>query len=137
MKDKFSERLRKILNEKKIKASQLAELTGLSESLISQYLNDKIEPKNDKLLIISEALNVDLLSLMGIDKQYDEYKQVANKDNKTLFSTPQEAFEYIIKQPTVAMYGGYDLEKMSDEELIEFANDLADMLSIISKKYNK
>lgn len=137
MKDKFSERLRKILNEKTIKASQLAELTGLSESLISQYLNDKIEPKNDKLLIISEALNVDLLSLMGIDKQYDEYKQVTNKDNKPLFSTPQEAFEYIIKQPTVAMYGGYDLEKMSDEELIEFANDLANMLTIISKKYNK
>lgn len=54
-----------------------------------------------------------------------------------MFLSAQEAFEFIIKQPTVAMYGGYDLEKMSDEELIEFANDLANMLTIISKKYNK
>lgn len=60
-----------------------------------------------------------------------------NEILETKFSTPQEAIEYIIKQPTVAMFGGYDLEKMSDEEIIEFANDLADMIAIVSKKYKK
>ena len=37
----------------------------------------------------------------------------------------------------VAQFGGYDLDKMTDEEIIEFANDVAGMIELLGKKYKK
>ena len=51
------------------------------------------------------------------------------------FSTPQEALSFILKQEMVADFGGYDLENMSDDEIMEMAEDIADMLKIISRKH--
>jgi transcriptional regulator with XRE-family HTH domain len=129
---------------------ELAEKAGLSKGYISMLENDnnyraekKTIPSIEVLKKLSKAMNIsfdeimcavdDEVSLTGEDIVVDNMTQ----KNKSMFTTPQEAFEYIIKQPTVAMFGGYDLEKMSDEEIIEFANDLADMIAIVSKKYKK
>ena len=37
----------------------------------------------------------------------------------------------------VADFGGYDLESMSDEEIMEMAEDVANMLKIVSKRHKK
>ena len=60
------------------------------------------------------------------------------KDNNNVdfsFSTPQEALSFILKQDMVADFGGYDLDNMSDDEIMEMADDIADMLKIISRKH--
>ena len=48
------------------------------------------------------------------------------------FKTAQEAIKFILEVPLVAMYGGYDLNQMSDEELIDFANRVATMIQIMN-----
>lgn len=45
--------------------------------------------------------------------------------------------QFIIKSPVASAYGGYDLDKMSDDEIIDFANELAEMFKVMSKRYCK
>ena len=53
------------------------------------------------------------------------------------FHSVEDAVKFILEQPMVAQFGGYDLDKMTDEEIIEFANDVAGMIELLGKKYKK
>ena len=84
MNRKFSSRLGYTLKLRNKRAVDLSRDTGLSQALISQYMNDKFEPKNDKLSIISEYLNVNPLFLMGWVENpgsYDEDFIMAGADD--------------------------------------------------------
>ena len=51
------------------------------------------------------------------------------------FTNAQDAMEFIIKTPTLAAFGGYDPSKMSDETIVEFANEILQQLKLVSYKY--
>ena len=51
------------------------------------------------------------------------------------FDNAQDAMEFIIKTPTLAAFGGYDPESMSDETIVEFANEILQQLKLVSYKY--
>lgn len=53
------------------------------------------------------------------------------------FDTAEEAMQFILKQPAIMGFGGFDTTKMSDEEVIEFANELLNQMKLISYKYKK
>lgn len=53
------------------------------------------------------------------------------------FKTAEEAMQYILKENSIAAYGGYDINKMTDDEIIEFANELLRQIELISYKYKK
>ena len=67
MNDTFGKRLNFALKYRNKKAADVAKATGLSQSIISQYLKDKFEAKNDKALLIANYLNINVMWLMGID----------------------------------------------------------------------
>lgn len=111
-----------------------------SEATVSQYVNNKRTPEIDKMVKIANFFNVTLDYIMcrtDVDSDmsiYDKPKENTSKSNIS-FSTPQEALSFILKQEMVADFGGYDLENMSDDEIMEMAGDIADMLKIISRKH--
>lgn len=53
------------------------------------------------------------------------------------FTTPEAAMAFILKQPALAAYGGYDINEMTNEEIIEFANELLRQLKLLGYKYKK
>ena len=53
------------------------------------------------------------------------------------FKTAQEAIKFILEVPLVAQFGGYDLDNMSDEELIDFANRVAAMIQIMKQNQSQ
>ena len=53
------------------------------------------------------------------------------------FETVTDAMEFILRVPVVANNCGYDLDTMSEEEIIEMAEDLSEMLQIMAKKHRK
>lgn len=65
-----AKRLKEALNKKGLKQIDLARMTGLPKSAISQYIAGKIEPKQDKLYILARALEVDVLWLMGAEDTF-------------------------------------------------------------------
>lgn len=58
--DTFSEKLQKLITENGLTQKKLAEITGLSKSGISQYVNGIHKPRKDKLIVLSESLKVDI-----------------------------------------------------------------------------
>lgn len=73
MSNEFQERLRKLLVDKDITASELSRLSGIGKSDISNYLNGKYLPKQDKIYLISQAIGVDPGWLMtGVEQKHDE-----------------------------------------------------------------
>ena len=63
----FKDRLNQALEDRNIKPVDLAYMTGISESTISQYRSGYAKPKEDKLAKISAALDVNPAWLMGLD----------------------------------------------------------------------
>lgn len=61
----FSERLKSILLERGVTQAQLTALTGIPKSAISQYLSDKFKPKQERVYLISRALDISPAWLTG------------------------------------------------------------------------
>ena len=62
-----AQRLRKALSIRGMTQSELCRRTKIATSAMSEYLKGLYDPKQDKVYIISQALNVDPVWLMGFD----------------------------------------------------------------------
>ena len=74
----FINRLKSIMKERKITQTELANRTGIRQSSISDWLNDRYEPKQDKVYIIAKALNVSPAWLLGYDENIPTNEQSSN-----------------------------------------------------------
>lgn len=102
--------------------------TGISKSTWQRYETGKIRKLGiDKLDLIAKILKTTPAYLMG----WEEKKDIEE------FTTPEAAMQFILKQPAIAAYGGFDVNKMSDDEVMEFANELLRQLKLLGYKYNK
>lgn len=61
------ERLNKALSEKGVTAAELSRRTGISKGSISQYKNGVVNPKQDRIYLLANALGVSEAWLMGYD----------------------------------------------------------------------
>lgn len=68
----FSERMNKAMDFNNITQSELCRITGIPKSAISQYLSGSFKPKQDRLLLIANALDVSEAWLLGIDVPEDK-----------------------------------------------------------------
>ena len=125
------ERIKEIRKQKKISVEYLAKELGVSKTTVYRYEDSSIEkiPLQvfDKLC---ELLDVSAAELMGNVPKKNEIPELPNQ-----FDNDQDAIEFIIKTPTLAAYGGYDPESMSDETIVEFANEILQQLKLVSYKY--
>lgn len=89
----FSERLQTALKRSNKKPVDLALSTGLSQALISQYLNEKQIAKNDKISLIAEALNVSESWLAGFTDEIGFFG--VEEVNVPLYENPRNRIESI------------------------------------------
>lgn len=66
-KESCAMRIKIALSIRNMTQSELCQKTKIPKSALSEYLKGLYEPKQDRLLILSEALNVDPVWLMGFD----------------------------------------------------------------------
>ena len=62
-----AERIKKALTIKGMKQSDLCRLTKIPKSALSQYISGAFEPKQDRIYLMAQALNVSEIWLMGLD----------------------------------------------------------------------
>lgn len=67
MNNQFATRLKKAMDSKGIKASELSEKAGIPKSAISQYLSGLYEAKQKSIFKLANVLNVSEGWLMGLD----------------------------------------------------------------------
>lgn len=75
--DSCSLRIRKALSERNMKQSELCRKTGIPKSAMSEYISGAYEPKQDRIFIIAQALNVDPVWLMGFNVPMEKKKEVS------------------------------------------------------------
>lgn len=69
MKEKLIERVKDLMSQKDMTAADLARKSGIRASSISDYLPGKYEPKQDKIDMMAQALNVNPAWLMGYENE--------------------------------------------------------------------
>lgn len=127
----IGERIRTIRKFKKISVDYLAKELGVSKTTIYRYEDSTIEkiPLNIFEQLCS-ILDVTPAELMG-----NNTLNAPSPDFPKEFHNAQDAMEFMIKIPTLAAYGGYDPNNMSDETIVDFANEILQQLKLVSYKY--
>lgn len=140
----LGENIRNIRKSKGISILKLRELTGLSKSTISELENDKSSPTAETLQKIADALDVYVSDFFKDENETELIREETSKYYSTTplsdefqFKTPQEAMKFILEQPAIMGFGGFDINKMSDDEIMDFANELLNQLKLLGYKYKK
>lgn len=102
---KFSTRLREVLKEKGITQTELSKRTGISKSVISEWLSDKYEPKQDKVYIVAENLSISPSWLFGVSGEKEFKSDVMSIYNQL---TPP-------RQTKVYNFAEYQLEEQNNK----------------------
>ena len=83
-KESCATRLKMALSIRSMTQAELCQRTKIPKSALSEYLKGLYDPKQDRLLILSEALNVDPVWLMGFDVPMEkEQKKFSPHDELT------------------------------------------------------
>lgn len=85
----FGERIEEGLSLRKIKAIDLARITGISRGAISSYINGRWKAKQNNVFLIAQALNVNEAWLLGYDVPHDRLSNdfSPSEINNTIFDT--------------------------------------------------
>jgi transcriptional regulator with XRE-family HTH domain len=131
------DKLRQIRKEQKLTLRELNNLTNISISFLSDIENRRRNPSIDTLKIISKALNVEVSYFLDEDSSSTKNNNIL--DNFPMvpkhFTDPEEARKYVMKHQIFA-YGGFNPAKMSDEDILNFANEMINQAELLGLKYS-
>lgn len=135
--DLFKKRLQSLLDEKDLNQKELAKLSEVTEVTISRYMNSNRKPRIEIASKIASVLGTTTDYLLGNSDIRNPYNE--NKEKYIVpeeFTNTDEAREYINKHQIFGS-GGFDSDKLDDEEILEFANALLEQMKMVSYKYKK
>ncbi|WP_026887672.1 helix-turn-helix domain-containing protein [Clostridium beijerinckii] len=138
----FGENIKKIRESKKIGVNELSRLSGVNASYISALERD--EKKNPSVMILNKlatALDIAVDDIMKSETNTVEECSNIHEESDTYeteeFKTAEAAMKFILKQPAIMGFGGFDANKLSNEEIVQFANELLSQLQLLGLKYKK
>lgn len=136
-------KLVKALENKKWSAYKLWKVSGVSQSVISDIINGKVKNPTVKTLSkIADALGVSVNEFFdgeNIETTKEKTDKSIKEDLPVIpeeFTKPDEARAYVDKHQIFGA-NGFDSDKLSDDEILEFANELLKQMELISFKYKK
>ena len=128
MSTQFINRLKSVMAEHKITQTELAKRTGIRQSSISDWLNNRYEPKQDKVYLLANALNVSPAWLLG----YDEPDIQKPKDGYYTDPETAEFAEYLRTRPEARLLfsASRGISKEDMEKAVEY-------IELLKLKHNK
>ncbi len=128
----YAERIKYAMQLRGVTQAELVRRTNINKGAISSYLSGNYNPKQESIYLIAKALNVSETWLMGLT---DDLERDFVKQNH--FDNIDEAMIFLLSNPVVSAYGGYDFDRMSDDEKVQFANKMAGVLKMLAEDYKK
>lgn len=132
----FGKRFKQLRLEKDFTQKELAEdfnskyQYSFGTSAISQYENNKRTPEIEALQDFAKYFNVTTDYLLGRSDNREEI-------DPGYFKSVDEALKYIVEDGTIFGGAGLDIEKLSDAEKVELANDIKEQAEMVAYKYRK
>ncbi|EQF24632.1 helix-turn-helix family protein [Clostridioides difficile CD160] len=131
---KLENRLKELRKELNFTQEDISKKIGLSKSAYGYYEQGKTVPDAYMIAELSKIFNVSVDYLLG---KTDIKSNNCSESLPKSFDNANDAIKFILQQPTLMAYGDYNIKKLSDEEVIDFANDLLQQIKLISFKYKK
>jgi transcriptional regulator with XRE-family HTH domain len=75
-------RIKKALSIRGMKQSELCEKTKIPKSALSEYISGAYEPKQDRVFLIAQALDVDPVWLMGFDVPMEKERKISPSETE-------------------------------------------------------
>ena len=111
---------------------ELGEKVGKGESTVSMWISGKTQPKMGTVQKLADLFEITTDELVyGSDDDIDPTLTPSN------ITSLEEAVQITLNNPSVAFYGGYDVDKLSDQEKIDFANWIADSIKFYAQRFGK
>ena len=125
----FGELFNKLCEESGKTNTEIAQGLHVDKATIGRWRNGERSPKLSSLQEIAEYFNVDI-------HIFTKQKETKKEDSiPRSFINSQEAMLFIIKNPIMMKFGGYDIHHMNDQELLDTAKQISDYMSyVINKK---
>ncbi|HAE91684.1 MAG TPA: XRE family transcriptional regulator [Tissierella sp.] len=123
----FGEILRNLRKEADITQEELGNIVGVTTSMIGMYETNARKPSYEVLLKIAEYFNVTTDYLLGKSDSKTSNNKLAEQEKyieSIRLDTAEDAMKFILQQPSLMAFGGYDLNEMTEEEILDLANDM-------------
>lgn len=104
---KFKDTLKQILNSRKLKQAELCRMTGIQTSLMSEYLSGKKSPTIGNALLIADALNISLDTLVGKDEYSytEDVSKSKTEPNDQLINELESVYKTLNEANRKYLYG--------------------------------
>lgn len=79
--EKTGEKLKLVTREKGYDVRDLMTLTGFSSQAIYKWFNGRSLPSTDTLVVLSKALDMEIIELLVIDGEFDFYTKRLYQEN--------------------------------------------------------
>lgn len=130
------------INKKGWSRYKLSKESGVAQTTLRDIFGEKqVTPSTRTLEKISSTLGVPINAFFDDDNKteiiVDTNKKTIEKDFPIIpeeFINPDEARAYVMKHQIFA-YGGFYPERMSDEDILNFANEMIQQAELIRYKY--
>lgn len=124
----FQNRLKQAMAEKKMRAVELANKTGLSKARISQYTNGVYVPKSQAACLIASVLGVSEAWLLGMT---DEKRRIRHSNISEVISSDQ-IYKIPVFESVSAGFGAYAANEIVDyiPTIITNPYDVEDTIAI-------
>lgn len=149
--DTTANRLNLAMEMRNMKAVDLSEKTGIGKSSISQYRNGIVNPKQDRIYLMAQALNVNEMWLMGHDVPMERqspappaaqpptapyHPELTKRDERDIEKRLQAIRDDLDSESGIALLGDRPLTEDEKEQLlIPIRSGLETARLIAKKKY--
>lgn len=124
-------RLKRLRLQKGKSQLEMAKELNINNATLSQYEADNRKP--------------DIVTLKAMATYFDVSADYLLFDTKTFldpnefdtFDTAEDAAKFLLEQNVIMGHGGFNINELSSDEIIEFANELLSHIKLLSFKYKK
>lgn len=131
----FGKRLKHLRDKRGMTQKEVADILGLTPKAVGFYESEERQPSQETLIKLSEIFDVSVDYLLGKTTRLKPIENGIHTQDE--FTTPEEAISFLLSQEVIMGFGGFDVDKLSDEDKIQFANELLGQLKLLSYKYKK
>lgn len=130
----IGKRIGALRQEKNLNQKELADKIHISYSVMNRIELGERAVRDEEINKIADILGTTSDYLLGRTNIKDPNIE---KELPEEFTTPEEAVDFLLNQNVIMGFGGFDIDKLDDDEKIEFANELLNQLQLLSYKYKK
>ncbi|WP_195618283.1 helix-turn-helix domain-containing protein [Clostridium paraputrificum] len=138
----LGDKIKSLRKEKRITQQEVANAIKVSQSTIGMIESGKKTGSPQTLIKLADFFGVTVDYLLSDDKELEKVKanpKTIKNDFPIIpeqFTDPEEARAYVTKHQIFG-YGGFDPYRMSDEDILNFANEMINQAELLGYKYMK